>query len=802
MILNALRLENYKQYAELDLEFREGLVGIIGKNGAGKSTLFEAVLYCLFGKDESDKNLIRSAFADPKANVLLELRFTIGAVQYTVRREFRGKIMAPNAELFKNDEQIAKGASAVTEEVVKLLNMERDTFKQTVFSGQKELSELSDTTGEARKRMVRKMLGLEALDDIQKKINTDVNNLENQLKGQRGNLLGETQIAEIEADIAESRDVLLKKEQALAAAGEQLQAVQNEYTRQKQLFETEEYRLRTFNRLQSEQGRAHERGEGLQRQLDELALKKSQLEARRTALEVLRPDMARHETQKAALLELDAQHKRLIALQNLRAQLDASYNVEAKTRETLFQYQTALAEREQTEAGLREKNDNIAVLDGQIGEQRKSVQALSDRISGLNAAVQDRRQKVQDIVALGRDGACPTCHQPLTGAYESTLQQLNEELEALQSDVLENLRRERNAAESATRELAAARDRFYRERDTLLGEKARLDELQKQATREEAQLRQLEQTIDRQEAAVRDFGTVDFDEVQYADLQTTIKSDSARYEQFKRDDNYVRIELPQVERGLEEGARGLEENAVRQRQFASELAALQFDPEQYEQAKAAFLGFDQRLNAQTQLLRDLERAVLGIRHNIERAGERLSANERIKTQISGKAAEVELLDKLAKLLGEFKTEILEKVSPAISHGAGQLFSRITKGKYESIRVDDNFDFGIADGGRFYPIKRFSGGEIDLANFCLRIAVSKAIMELSGSGQNVEFLAFDEIFGSQDEERRYEIMLALNYLKEQFRQIYIVSHIDSLRDYFPNLLEVKVEAGAGSSAGWL
>jgi exonuclease SbcC len=76
------------------------------------------------------------------------------------------------------------------------------------------------------------------------------------------------------------------------------------------------------------------------------------------------------------------------------------------------------------------------------------------------------------------------------------------------------------------------------------------------------------------------------------------------------------------------------------------------------------------------------------------------------------------------------------------------------------------------------------------------------MDLSGaSAENrMEFLAFDEIFGSQDEERRFEMMLALNYLQEQFRQIYIVSHIESLKDFFPHLLEVQLGAD-GSTAVW-
>ncbi|MBK8921064.1 MAG: hypothetical protein IPM81_06075 [Saprospirales bacterium] len=46
-----------------------------------------------------------------------------------------------------------------------------------------------------------------------------------------------------------------------------------------------------------------------------------------------------------------------------------------------------------------------------------------------------------------------------------------------------------------------------------------------------------------------------------------------------------------------------------------------------------------------------------------------------------------------------------------------------------------------------------------------------------------------------------MMLALYYLQEQFRQIYIVSHIDSQKDYFPNLLEVRFQP-EGSVATWV
>jgi exonuclease SbcC len=71
MIIKNLYIKNYKQYKNLELSFKDGLVGIIGKNGAGKSTIFDAILYCLFGRDENQKALIRSTYSD-KTNSNIE----------------------------------------------------------------------------------------------------------------------------------------------------------------------------------------------------------------------------------------------------------------------------------------------------------------------------------------------------------------------------------------------------------------------------------------------------------------------------------------------------------------------------------------------------------------------------------------------------------------------------------------------------------------------------------------------------------------------------------------------------------
>jgi len=340
-----------------------------------------------------------------------------------------------------------------------------------------------------------------------------------------------------------------------------------------------------------------------------------------------------------------------------------------------------------------------------------------------------------------------------------------------------------------------------KEAENLLKEQSKLNEQKRQQQAITTELYQLEGKLVADAAILREIGEVHFDVAAYQNLKNKLSELEPRYREFLGNENYLRRERPTVETALQNTGKAIadvQEQIIVQQ---NDLTAIGHDPQRYEAAKQSLTSFSEVLSAQSSTVQALHQTVLELQSDIARSREKIAVNDRILTQISDKLEETELLRKLGEMLNLFKTEILEKVSPGISREASDLFSRITKGKYESIRVDENFDFTIADGGIFYPIDRFSGGEVDLANFCLRIAITKAIMELSGTEQRIEFLAFDEIFGSQDEERRLEMMLALYYLQEQFRQIYIVSHIDSLKDYFPHLLEVQ-SAPEGSSVKWV
>jgi exonuclease SbcC len=130
-----------------------------------------------------------------------------------------------------------------------------------------------------------------------------------------------------------------------------------------------------------------------------------------------------------------------------------------------------------------------------------------------------------------------------------------------------------------------------------------------------------------------------------------------------------------------------------------------------------------------------------------------------------------------------------------------LLDQVTEGRYPQVELDEDYTISIVDDGVGYPIKRYSGGEEDLINLCLRIAISQIIAEqMSGSGSGL--IALDEVFGSQDRERRERLIRAMHSLTPFFRQILFITHVEDLQERVPNLLQVSENQDRTASAQWL
>jgi exonuclease SbcC len=104
---------------------------------------------------------------------------------------------------------------------------------------------------------------------------------------------------------------------------------------------------------------------------------------------------------------------------------------------------------------------------------------------------------------------------------------------------------------------------------------------------------------------------------------------------------------------------------------------------------------------------------------------------------------------------------------------------------------------VEDGGDYYPITRFSGGEIDMIAVSVRVAISEYLMRFSQQEASYSFLILDEIFGSQDIEHREKMISMLRSLEERFPQIIAISHISDVQGQFDTSLQVS-EDGMGNS----
>ncbi|MEP6590066.1 MAG: SMC family ATPase, partial [Gemmatimonadota bacterium] len=157
MLLQRLRLVNFRQHELTELEFGTGLLGIIGPNGAGKTTLLEAIAYALYGVPAArgTRETLRRRGAPPRSRFEVTLDFSLGSHHYAITRTLTA------AELSQDGHAIANSTGAVTERVTALLGMSREEFFNTYFTGQKELAVMAAMGATERAQFLSRVLGYE-----------------------------------------------------------------------------------------------------------------------------------------------------------------------------------------------------------------------------------------------------------------------------------------------------------------------------------------------------------------------------------------------------------------------------------------------------------------------------------------------------------------------------------------------------------------------------------------------------------------------------------------------------------------
>lgn len=146
----------------------------------------------------------------------------------------------------------------------------------------------------------------------------------------------------------------------------------------------------------------------------------------------------------------------------------------------------------------------------------------------------------------------------------------------------------------------------------------------------------------------------------------------------------------------------------------------------------------------------------------------------------------------------FKMYVLADYFDKIIVQANRRLSKITNGRYRLIRrteVKGNGQQGLdldvfdIDTGKQRPASSLSGGEKFVSALSLALGLSD-IIETNHALIQVESIFIDEGFGSLDENYLDMAMKALETLKDDNKSVAIISHVEKLKEYIPDGLEIK------------
>jgi exonuclease SbcC len=789
--LNRIVLQNFRQHADTRIDFGPGVTGIIGPNGSGKTTILEAIAWAVYGNPAArgTRDSIRFNRAGARSGVRVELDFDLGGHNYRVVRGLT------NAELYLDGAQnkIADSITGVTDVLMRRLGMTREEFFNTYFTGQKEISVMAAMSPTERAQFLSRVLGYERLRAAQELARDRRRAIVAEMAGLKQGM-GDPdaiarQVADTETRLEQARDRARFAQRRRDASHASLEEVRPRWEAAQRAREAHQALLADLRVAEQEEAAEHREMQRLERDLGDAASARAELERLHVALEPFpllasefqRLDvLAREEGRRRALLETQSTiAEDLVRVRDRRAKLESAPTLETEIDAAL------VAKRAEFEAtdGLLEARRTEWVRDRQEAETKR--QSLREQYTELKAQ-RDR------IVSLGAEGACPTCARPLGDTYRAVLDLLDGQIETVRVD-----------------------GNYYKSRfEQLMEMPEDVQALDEQRRAMSLEVSTLERRLTKVQLAVQELAHVESDLAGKNERAAQVSAelagipagyDAARHEAVRAEIEHLtpldaraarlsaQLErVPQLER--ERAAATDRLNTIRERlrdlqNRRDETTIPEAEHEAlravYErttaEAHAAELALVQARGEETSAHTALERA-----HGV--AAE-LASRQRMLSELTGRKL---LHDELDRAFTDLRTDLNFQLRPELSELASGFLSDLTDGRYGELELDDSYNIVVLEDGLPKPV--ISGGEEDLANLVLRLAISQMIAERAG--QPFSLLILDEIFGSLDEARRANVLDLLRRLQGRFEQVILITHIEQVREGVDRVISVRYDEESG------
>ena len=793
MKLHRIQLQNFRQHAESVITFDTGLTGIIGTNGSGKTTVLEAIAWALYGNSATrgTRDSIRFSRAAPRSPVRVELDFELAGHRYRIVRRLT------DAELYLDgaSQPIANSITGVNELLQRRLGMSRSEFFNTYFTGQKELNVMAAMGPSERAQFLSRVLGYEKLRTAQTLVRDRRRLISAESAGLRAGMPDAEAVARL---LADSEHRLAMARQAAATADRvrrEREATLAELTPRWERAQKERDRLQE---LLGELRVAETEEAGLAREADRVARELAAVAAARTELEALATELkplaevaeefqryerlAREEGRRQTLVETE--RSLLDELTKLRERRARIFNAPVMEEEATIA----------VEAKRKELEEALGRLEARRTEWVRDRQEAETKRDALRRQYAELKIQRDRIVDLGEDGACPVCTRPLDQHYRGVLEHFDDQLETIavdgrfyntRLDQLEEMPDEVKQLDEARRALTAEVGTLERRLAKVQAAVQELSQLTKDIGAKEQ----------RHETVRRDLGAIPpgYDGAKHASLRREVERLVPLNERATRLSAQIDRE-PQLDHDRRRATEALGTLRDRLASLRERHQSIAFSEGDFTSLRAAFETAAAEARAADVAAASAQGDANAARLALESAERSRRELERVQAQLDGLQVDRRLHDELDRAYSDLRTDLNFQLRPELSELASAFLHDLTDARYSELELDDNYNVLVLEDGIPKPV--ISGGEEDLANLVLRLAISQMIAERAG--QQFSLLVLDEVFGSLDESRRNNVVELLRRLQDRFEQVILITHIESVREGLDHIISVRYDEESGAS----
>jgi len=771
-----LKLENFRQHRDSDIEFADGMTAIVGANGTGKTTILEAITFALYGEQRNVKDSIKFYWAEQRSRMRVLLEFQFEGRTYELERSTTSASLIDRTAVAPGDEARpavvkATGLREVKSACERLLRLTYEQFKNSFCAEQKSLTFLQFNTDTRRQEQVAKMLGFDRL-----KLAAD--RARDRGRRFRGEEQGISQTigdpVRLKSDVRDAKTELTSAKEAHRLALELGRALSEK------LGPSEERKKAAdeFFRLTQDANVFAGKAEALksQRKMAEDAVAKSQADVKQR--HDLKPahdeclGLERRIQEWAALRDQELEREKTAA-ELSRLEIDIKSLTERMA--PLEKTSAETARKEATDRGEAHAKASISLRQAEA-TRSKAVQAAQGVLSTAQSELKQAQQALARAQELVAKGICPECGQPTKGTFEEKLEGLADRVKAAE-DRTSEAEAGFKATEAKPKPVFDAEDALDEALKKLEAARADLSEAEKC----EAQVKALRQERDTKERTAAEHRAKLAKSTQLYDREAHVKAQSRFMELRPHRDQFLKLagaeEAMLVATSMFTAAsQEIEEARSAYRQLLAERAKLPFESaEQATEAIGEFEDLRARVAEAAGHEKHAEALAKMAEVRLSQAEARIKAYERDEANLREKRDQALLHETADKELKILREELNSVIRPELETRAGENLNLLTNGRYPILELDEEFNGTVVeDGVRKHVI---SGGEEDIVALSLRLALSELIQERQGRPMSLMIL--DEVFGGLDLDRRQAVLERLQAIKGRFNQILVISHIEEI-----------------------